>query len=129
MIAALPFLVAGAVSDWRTRSAPNWLWLCSFLASVPSTVYGGRAHFASLLALVGLTTLLTLCRVFGGADQKAIVSVGAFFPDPAMACGLVAVAFAGCVAWKFTGRHRAPFLIPWAAACGTFAVLALTTGA
>lgn len=110
--------VAGiaAVSDWQSRTVPNWLTLAGFVSGcIANTWTGGLPGLGDALAGAGLALLvhvpLWLLRASGGGDVKLMAALGAIaglrdwlmlFAISAVLGGVAAIAV---VLWRGAARR------------------------
>ena len=117
----------GAWVDWRTRSAPRWLWgalgALGTLLWVLEVALGERASWDAgpwvLLAVfgaVGLGFVARWARV-AGADWRALVAIALLFPfqmggGPPVWVVVVVFALLGAAVWAgFHPPRGVPFLV------------------
>lgn len=100
-------VVAGAVTDWRSRRIPNWLTLPAMVVGLVLNALGERLA----TALLGMVAALAIYFLFyaigfrGAGDGKLMGAVGAFLGWPQVATVIVLVALLGgvaavAVAWR-----------------------------
>lgn len=70
-----------AYCDHKTRRVDNWVWVLFAVIGTPLTFYSIYPYlFASLMVTVVVSLIAWYCGAFGGADAKALITLGLLMP-------------------------------------------------
>ena len=122
VLGAVGVFTSAAVSDYRTRTASNrhWVVLAAF-GAIPAYLAPTAMYSVLVGVLMGLIIFYT--GAAGGADAKALMVSGAFFPNPVLFLAFIAVGALGGLVWVLHDHRRIPLLVPLGASLSTALVM------